>query len=104
MISTKNPFPGMNPFLEENWAPVHTKLISYVDDEIIFMAKTKALSKSEKSEKRILITGGTGFLGTHIVRQFLDAGETNLKVMASRVPEWMKDAGVKAIEGDRQAR
>ena len=65
------------------------------------MAKTKALTKTEK---RILITGGTGFLGTHIVRQFLDAGETNLKVMASRVPEWMKDAGVKAVEGSVTSR
>ncbi len=67
------------------------------------MAKSKAIARSEK---RILITGGTGFLGTHIVRQFLDAGETNLKVMASRVPEWMKDAGIKAVEGsvtDREA-
>lgn len=63
------------------------------------MAKTKVLVKSEKAEKRILITGGTGFLGTHIVRNYLAFGETNLKVMASRVPEWMKDAGVKAIEG-----
>lgn len=63
------------------------------------MAKTKALAKTEKTEKKILITGGTGFLGTHIVRQFLAAGEKNLKVMASRVPEWMKDAGVKAVEG-----
>ena len=60
------------------------------------MAKTKALAKTEK---KILITGGTGFLGTHIVRQFLDAGERNLRVMASRVPEWMKDAGVEAVEG-----
>lgn len=60
------------------------------------MAKTKALAKTEK---KILITGGTGFLGTHIVRQFLDAGEKHLKVMASSVPGWMKDAGVKAVEG-----
>ncbi len=67
------------------------------------MAKTKALAKTEK---KILITGGTGFLGTHIVRQFLDLGEKNLKVMASSVPEWMKDAGVEAVEGsvtDREA-
>lgn len=60
------------------------------------MAKTKALAKTEK---KILITGGTGFLGSHIVRQFLDAGEKHLKVMASSVPGWMKDAGVKAVEG-----
>lgn len=60
------------------------------------MPKIKAITKTEK---KILVTGGTGFLGAHIVRQFLDAGEKNLKVMASRVPEWMKDAGVKAVEG-----
>ena len=58
--------------------------------------KTKALAKIER---KILITGGTGFLGTHIVRQFLDAGEKNLRVMASSVPVWMRDAGVEAAEG-----
>ena len=62
------------------------------------MAKTKALVKTDK---KILITGGTGFLGAHIVRQFLDAGEKNLRVMASRVPDWMKDAA--EMIGERPA-
>ena len=54
---------------------------------------------AKKAEKKILITGGTGFLGTHLVRQFLDAGAKNLRVMASSVPEWMTDAGVEAFAG-----
>jgi dihydroflavonol-4-reductase len=58
--------------------------------------KTKALATTAK---KILITGGTGFLGAHIVRQFLAAGEKNLRVMASSVPVWMRDAGVDAAEG-----
>ncbi|MGB7202629.1 MAG: NAD-dependent epimerase/dehydratase family protein [Pyrinomonadaceae bacterium] len=65
------------------------------------MAKKKALAKVEE---KILITGGTGFLGTHIVRQLLDAGENNLRVMASRVPAWMTDAGVEAVEGSVTSR
>lgn len=59
--------------------------------------RTKSLAK--KSEKKILITGGTGFLGKHIVQQFLDAGQKNLRVMASSVPSWMSDAGVEPFAG-----
>lgn len=54
---------------------------------------------AKKNEKKILITGGTGFLGTHLVRQFLDAGAKNLRVMASSVPQWMTDAGVEPCAG-----
>ena len=60
------------------------------------MAKSRALAKTEK---KILITGGTGFLGSHIIRQLLESGERKLKVIASRVPAWMKDAGVEPVEG-----
>jgi dihydroflavonol-4-reductase len=54
---------------------------------------------AKKSGKKILITGGTGFLGKHLVQQFLDAGQKNLRVMASSVPSWMKDAGVEPFAG-----
>src|ERR1700712_794044 len=60
---------------------------------------TKKTTALAVTEKKILITGGTGFLGTHIVRQFLEKGEKNLRVMASSVPVWMKDAGIEAVEG-----
>jgi len=64
--------------------------------KIDIKSKRKALAKASK---KILITGGTGFLGAHIVRQLLDAGEKDLRVMASSVPDWMTDAGVDAVEG-----
>ena len=60
------------------------------------MPKKKAITRIEK---KVLITGATGFLGTHIVRQMLDAGEKNLRVMASSVPEWMTDAGIEPATG-----
>ena len=60
------------------------------------MAKKKALVKTEK---KTLITGGTGFLGAEIVRQLVEAGAKNLRVMASSVPAWMTDAGVEELTG-----
>ena len=38
-------------------------------------------------------------MGQHVVEQLIDAGERNIRVLASRVPDRMKDAGVEAVEG-----
>jgi dihydroflavonol-4-reductase len=48
---------------------------------------------------KTLITGGTGFLGTHLVRQLIEAGTENLRVMAGSVPKRLIELGVEPIEG-----
>jgi hypothetical protein len=33
-VTTKNPFPGMNPFFEQRWRDAHTRLIAYLSDAL----------------------------------------------------------------------
>src|SRR5437016_5291548 len=46
-----------------------------------------------------LITGGTGFLGAHLVRQLVDSGAKDIRVMATSIPEWLTGLGVDTLEG-----
>ena len=46
-----------------------------------------------------LITGGTGFLGGHLVRQLVESGAKDIRVMATSIPEWLTGLGVDTIEG-----
>ena len=46
-----------------------------------------------------LITGGTGFLGSHVVRQLVQSGTKDIRVMATSIPEWLTGLGVDTFEG-----
>src|SRR5437773_11519931 len=68
------------------------------------MTPTKTTSKRRAAiEKRpratTLITGGTVFLGAHLVRQLVENGTRDIRVMATSIPDWLVDLGVEPLEG-----
>src|SRR5438067_6367097 len=46
-----------------------------------------------------LVTGGTGFLGAHLVRESVAAGERRLRVFATSAPAWLEEVGVETVTG-----
>lgn len=47
----------------------------------------------------ILITGGTGFLGRHIIDRLIADGETNLRVLSRSADAELEELGVEFVEG-----
>ena len=63
-------------------------------------AGTKRRAAIEKRPRAsTLITGGTGFLGSHLVRQLTEEGVRDIRVMATSIPDWLVDLGVETLEG-----
>jgi dihydroflavonol-4-reductase len=63
-------------------------------------AGTKRRAAIEKRPRATtLITGGTGFLGSHLVHQLVEEGAKDIRVMATSIPDWLVDLGVETFEG-----
>ena len=52
-----------------------------------------------RNAHRILVTGGTGFLGRHLIEHLQTKKEKNIRVLTTTAPNWLEEMGVEVVEG-----
>src|SRR5947209_10263137 len=61
--------------------------------------ETKTRSLARVGRPVTLVTGGTGFLGSHLVRLLVDEGVKPLRVLSTSAPAWLEELGVESFKG-----
>jgi dihydroflavonol-4-reductase len=68
-------------------------------------ATTKAVAARSKTAiaarpaPATLVTGGTGFLGRHLLQVLRDAGTPRVRVLTTSAPTWLREMDIEVIEG-----
>jgi dihydroflavonol-4-reductase len=63
------------------------------------IAGPKTTTLAKRAKPVTLVTGGTGFLGSHLVRLLAEEGAAAVRVLSTSAPAWLEGLGVEAVKG-----